>query len=112
MIPKIKKIRHYKGSIEQANQKLRDITWQLDDEAFEECMKLFGLKYYRYSMGGGDWTDLEIVDSFCKKRATGVSKFSSVCLVANMPPHHYAVDATNEQLLDFFSRLDSIKAFL
>lgn len=111
MITKLKKVKHYNGQIFLATQDLRDITRQLDNNGFEEYMKLFGLKYYMYRTGGGDWTPLELVDSLCKKRATGVNKFSCVCL---MPAEkcHYAVEATNDQLLSLFSRLDNLKAFL
>lgn len=111
MIPKIKKVKHYKRPIERATQELRDITWQLDDESFEECMKLFGLKYYRYSMGGGDWTDLELVDSFCKKRGCQVKSFSSVCLVPTMTTH-YLVESTNCQLFNLLTRLFNLGAFI
>ena len=111
MIPKIKKIKHYKGFIFRATQELRDITRQLDPEAFEECMKIFELKFHRYGTGGGDWTDLEVVDSLCKTKGSGVGKFSCVCLMP-AAKYHYAVETTNEQLLNFFARLDELKVFL
>ena len=112
MIPKIKKVRHYKGKIYRATQELRDITRQLEPEAFEECMKIFNLQFFQYGTGGAtDGTDLELVDLLCKYKPSGVSKFSSVCLMP-AKSRHYAVNTTNDQLLNLFSRLEELKAFL
>lgn len=112
MIPKIKKIKHYKGPIYQPTQELRDITRQLEAEAFVECMEIFNLNYHRYYTGGGhDDTDLELVYILCKQKGSGVRKFSCVILLPGSRCH-YAVEATNDQLLSLFARLDNLKAFL
>lgn len=112
MIPKIKKIKHYKGPIYQATQELRDITRQLSKGDLEECMKIFNLRCQSFPpLGGGDCTDLELVDIICWAKGSQVKSFSCVCLMpATMGL--FAAEATNEQLLSLFARLDQLKAFL
>jgi hypothetical protein len=112
MIPKIKKIKHYKGPIYRATQELRDITRQLEKDDLEECMKIFNLRCQRFPpLGGGDCTDLELVDIVCKMKGSQVKSFSCACL---MPAKAglFVAEATNDQLLDLFSRLDNLKVFL
>jgi hypothetical protein len=112
---KIKKVKHYSGEIYLSSQELRDITMQMGFSLFEGYMDLLGFRYVSYRSGGGDLTTIEIaklelVDSLCRKHSQ-VKGFSSVCLVKVMECH-YAVEATNDQLIKSFLRLAELKAFL